>query len=888
LRKKVPFLGHIVSAKGVEVDPSKIDRVVNWPAPKTLTQLRSFVGLCAYYRRFVPDFSNICKPLFVLTQKGQPFIWGDAQQEAMDTMKTLLTSAPILGYPREDAPYILDCDASNSGVGAVLSQVQDGEERVIAYGSKVLTKAERNYCVTRRELLAIITFVKQYHHYLYGAKFLVRTDHAALYWLLRKKDPEGQMARWISTLQAYNMIIQHRPGRKHGNADALSRCKEGCRELDELKLQKGDECSLQELQRRSKEEDCRVTTRAQAKRQAVESTPKEGGRKEETPLQPAPKKDTTPRLPPLPKKPGRKDTPGLTQSKGATAKKPAVAPPLELGPSKGAAEGNPTAATLPELGPSKGASTGGIPRPVGPSKKPGQQPQPKKAPIPPQIGAPLNKPLDTPGLPARTKPAADRNEERAKLERQEQFFREQKPQKWSDESLAHLQDEDPDMAMVKDWKRQGKTPSWEELAKESPIVKTWWSRHEQLFLSKNKVLYIRWETAENHQPPIYRVAAVAAMFKSILTELHDVRTSGHLGQKKTIERAKISRFYWPGMAQFARRWVANCPVCASRKHPKHSKRTPLKSYRVGAPMERVSIDLVGPFHPRTKRGSSMILTITDHYTRWVEAFPLREATAPQIARRVEDFCCRMGMPLELHSDQGKNVDGQVIRDVCKILGIRKTHTTAYHPQGNAITERENAVIKAMLSAYTNSRQNDWDDHLAAVMMAYRSSLHRTLGETPNAMMFGREVRLPLDAMVGQPPEAHYEELPSTEYASSLAEAMVQAHAAVREHVEQQYRYQKKEYDRHVKSQTFQEGQAVWLREYANTPGMSKSLKRPYSGPWIVTNRFSNATYKIQKSKVSRPMIVHSDRLKPYFGPVEEPGAKALWRPETQHPPATKA
>ena len=149
------------------------------------------------------------------------------------------------------------------------------------------------------------------------------------------------------------------------------------------------------------------------------------------------------------------------------------------------------------------------------------------------------------------------------------------------------------------------------------------------------------------------------------------------------------------------------------------------------------------------------------------------------------------MPLELHSDQGRNVDGEVMREVCGILGIRKTHTTAYRPQGNAITERENAVIKAMLAAYVNIRLTDWDDLLPPVMMAYRSSVHRTLDETPNAMMLGREVRLPMSAMIGLPPEADYNQKLATDYAADLSEAMQQAHSTVAEHMDASYSYQKK-------------------------------------------------------------------------------------------------
>jgi len=265
LRKRVAFLGHFVSAEGVEVDRSKISKVQDWPSPRNLTELRSFVGLCAYYRRYVPNFSAVCKPLFELTQKGVKYHWGRRQEEAMRTMKDLLTSAPILGYPMPEGRFILDTDASNIGLGAVLHQEQGTQERVIAYASKTLSKAERNYCVTRRELLAIITFVKQFHHYLYGSRFLVRTDHAALYWLLRKKDPEGQMARWITFLQQYDMEIQHRPGARHQDADALSRCMEGCRDLDTLELAEGEEATLAEIQQLAQETVFRVQTRAQTR-----------------------------------------------------------------------------------------------------------------------------------------------------------------------------------------------------------------------------------------------------------------------------------------------------------------------------------------------------------------------------------------------------------------------------------------------------------------------------------------------------------------------------------------------------------------------------------------------------------------------------------------------
>ncbi|CAG2216396.1 unnamed protein product [Mytilus edulis] len=141
----------------------------------------------------------------------------------MDALKEHLISAPVLGYPDTTKTFILDTDASGFWMGSVLSQIQQDKEIVIAYFSKTLNKAERNYCVTRRELLAIVASVKHLHHYLYGVSYLVRTDHGALNWLLNFKNPEGQMARWLEVLASYNFTIQHRPGKQHSNADGLSR-----------------------------------------------------------------------------------------------------------------------------------------------------------------------------------------------------------------------------------------------------------------------------------------------------------------------------------------------------------------------------------------------------------------------------------------------------------------------------------------------------------------------------------------------------------------------------------------------------------------------------------------------------------------------------------------
>ena len=219
----VKFLGHMVSKEGVACDPEKIDCVRDWKTPKCVTEVRSFVGFASYYRRFIPYFAFIAAPLVRLTEKNAKFCWDQSCVEAFNTLKEKLIEAPVLAYPQPEGMLILDTDASNTSISGCLSQVQDGVERVLAYGSKALSSAQRRYCTTKRELLAVVNFVKHYRMYLWGRHFLVRTDHASLRWLINFKDPEGTLARWISILDTYDFTIQHRPGAKHKNADGLTR-----------------------------------------------------------------------------------------------------------------------------------------------------------------------------------------------------------------------------------------------------------------------------------------------------------------------------------------------------------------------------------------------------------------------------------------------------------------------------------------------------------------------------------------------------------------------------------------------------------------------------------------------------------------------------------------
>ena len=220
----ITYLGHLATREGIAQDPAKTKAIEEWPLPTNVTQLRSFLGLASYYRRFVKNFSRIAFPLHALLHKAAPYQWTQLCQHAFEELQRRLVTSPILIYPDFTQPFLLQTDWSKDAVGAILSQVGvDKLERVVAYASRTCQPAERAYAPVHGECLAVVWAVKLFRPYLYGRPFRVQTDHNALKWLMTTKDLTGRLARWSLKLQEYDFTIDYRQGVLHSNVDALSR-----------------------------------------------------------------------------------------------------------------------------------------------------------------------------------------------------------------------------------------------------------------------------------------------------------------------------------------------------------------------------------------------------------------------------------------------------------------------------------------------------------------------------------------------------------------------------------------------------------------------------------------------------------------------------------------
>ncbi|KAI5743998.1 hypothetical protein M8J77_024652 [Diaphorina citri] len=686
-RTEVQYLGHVVSTEGVSTDPKKIEAVKSWPIPKDKHEVRSFLGLVSYYRRFIKGFADIARSLHRLTEKGKAFVWTEECNLSFETLKSELCKAPILRYPVAGKPFVLDTDASQFAIGAVLSQVTDGIETPVAYFSKALSKPERNYCVTRKELLAVVSAAKHFHKYLYGQRFLLRTDHAALKWLLNFKNPEGQVARWIELLQNYDFEIQHRSGKAHGNADALSR--------------------------RPCNPDCKHCTRMEDK-QIV----------------------TDVRL-------------------------------ISVEPEPG----------------------------------------------------------------------------------------------WTNDELRKEQLEDDDISPVLTWKEREEKPRWKDISNKSEVTKSYLTQWDSLILESG-VLKRKWES-QNGRSSRLQIVLPHTRVKEVLEEFHGGVTGGHLGINKTLDKLR-ERFYWLHMKQDVEDWIRRCSNCAGSKGPRTRSRGELQKYVVGAPFERIAIDVAGPF-PETNNGNRYILVIMDYFSKWPEAFAIPNQEATTVADcLINHWVSRFGVPLELHSDQGRNFESQVFQEVCSVLGIKKTRTTPLHPQSDGMVERFNRTLLEHLRKVVDDHQREWDKHIPLFLLAYRSASHNSTGQSPALIIFGKEMRLPSELRFGSPPSDDTIEING--YVADLRQELREIHDRTRDKLNLSSDRMKTRYDLSCNSVGFQVGDLVWLYNPKRRKGHSPKLQQNWEGPYNVITRINDVVYRIRKGSKGKFKVVHLDRLAPYLEP----------------------
>ena len=391
-----------------------------------------------------------------------------------------------------------------------------------------------------------------------------------------------------------------------------------------------------------------------------------------------------------------------------------------------------------------------------------------------------------------------------------------------------------------------------------------------------------WRCLEIHQGVVYKRAmnmdgtshlqliVPRSIRRTLFDKMHCSVFGGHLGTKKTISKIQ-EKHYWFNMREDVKLWIKQCDICARNKRLLKQPKALIGDMRTGAPMDRICMDIMGPL-PESHRGNKYIQVITDGFTKWVELRAIPDQTAETCASHLVDaVISRFGCPLTVHTDQGRNYTGNVIKELCRLLEIKKTRTSPRRPQCNGQPERFNKTMISMIKAFLKGEQKNWDLYLDCLAAAYRSSKHELTGYTPNFLMFGREIRLPTE-LVAPIPEGDSKTWPG--YVESLRDKLHKAHEIVRMRMKRKMVHQTEKYGPLSHQFQYKEGDLVWYRNEIPKDGISPKLQDAYTGPCLVLSNYHHIDYVIQKNKRGNPVVVHHDKLKPYEGTSTLPWAKS--------------
>ena len=268
--------------------------------------------------------------------------------------------------------------------------------------------------------------------------------------------------------------------------------------------------------------------------------------------------------------------------------------------------------------------------------------------------------------------------------------------------------------ILHDWLDTNAKPNRDQVAGYSPDVRHLWIEWVRLQRTDG-VLYIKWINPKTQQPFV-QLLLPKSIRNKIIELCHDTPISGHLGVEKTMSKLK-QRVYWRTMKSDVSLYIQKCPVCSANWQPKRKPKASLVDYRVGHPMDRLGIDILGPL-PQSNKGNVYILVIADYFTRWIEAYPLPNQTAETTANALlYEFMSRFGFPFEIHSDQGRNFQSEYFQELCKILGVTKTRSTPYHPASNGLVERFNQTLAKMIRSFIEDQPKERDKHLPLLTAA---------------------------------------------------------------------------------------------------------------------------------------------------------------------------
>lgn len=787
LRKTVKFLGHVVDGSGVSTDPDKVKAITSMAEVDLMMEdgitpsqkkIKSFLGMIMYYQQFIHDCSSIAKPLFALTaapkgrkgnlrgaaafKKLHASDWKQEHKDSFEQLKTALLNSVVLAHPDFSRPFILSTDASTDGLGAVLSQVQEGETkaRPISFASKALTRAQSKYPAHRLEFLALKWSVcDKFSHWLKGNSFTVWTDNNPLTYILTKPKLDACEQRWVAKLSPYNFSIKYIPGSKNVVADALSR---------------------------------HPFVKARVSQRLV-SEPYDSLLKESEQL--------------------RKDTVQEVFRASADCQEVHC---LQIAQCLAHQWLSSEEVSAVLSGQSEGENS-------------------SEERVFSWLAQDLNRlvPSGQVTLPA-----------------------------FSIQELQDAQQNDTTISQVILFVARGRRPSRREKASLSTralkLLKQW----EKLKMLDNILYRVSKDLTTGKKRHQY--VTPLSLVSYVLQGVHD--DAGHQGQSRTLHLAR-QRFFWLNMELSIREYVKCCKRCVVSKTLEPEGRAPLESIKTTSPLELVCLDF---WSAEDAKGRSVdVLVATDHFTKMAHAFQCPDQSAKQVARQLWDkYFCVYGFPQRLHADQGANFESELIQELLKISGVKKSRTTPYHPMGNGQTERFNRTLGNMIRALAPRDKCKWPQMLQTLTFAYNCTAHETTGYAPFYLMFGRIPRLPVDVMFHNA-ERDNEITDYNSYVKKIRDNLKEALHAAQANADASQRRQAHLYNLKVKGMDIEEGDQVLLANKGERGRRKLADKWCSTIHTVVSKDPKCHTYRVKNTVTGQEKVVHRNLLlKANFLPLE--------------------
>ena len=876
-RNEVEFLGHRLGANGLSVSQDKIQAVRDWPAPKSVTDVRAFLGLAGFYRRFVKDFSRIALPMTELTKKSDsaPFVWSATPQAAFDALKDALCSAPVLLIPDPSKPYTLNCDACQYAIGATIQQDHGNGLQPIAYRSRKLTPAEINYDTREKEFMALVDACSHWRQYLHSElPFKLLSDHDSLKYHKTMPHLSGRLARWIEKMAEFNYTIDHIPGVKNVVADALSR-----------------RADLKGTENAAAVES---TVLAAARVAAPPLSPAEEAAQRERNRCAAAKSEPPAANRPLPKPSGAIVTPSqrcTANTKAGVHCKQRTAKGQYCWNHLRSIEGlRIKKSDVPNAGLGLFAA-----RDL-PANKRIDYTGDKIQVVPGQGGPYFLEITNSMAIDAaRTNCGQGRwaNDPRGTDKTANSEFvvytprggtrtaclRTLRPIKNGEEILIKYGGTYWRFYGVKrPRKLQPRGAARLRLATLAAASSS--STSETLFRSDfadqlRLVAGIDTDYAARLKDPpegyhaddgalwhgnILCVPDDLTLRTRLLAECHDSITGAHFGRDKTLEAMK-SRFEWNGMATAVDKYVSTCDQCQRNKESQQLTPGLLMPLPIpDRPCLSWTNDAVTGL-PKTKRGHDAIQVYVERLIK-LKHFAATHSTdgaAEMASTFVHTVVRTHGVPESLVSDRDPRFTAHFYAELTKLMGITLNMSTARHPQSDGQSEREIRTLITALRAFCNDHQNDWDDYLDMIELGFNSAPQASTGRSPFELLYGMKPRLPVDVAL-----ASFN--PKNPAAINRAEQMQTALRFAREHLMSAQERQVLNADRHRRTVHFAVGDRVLLTtEGLQLRNFSNKLCSRYIGPFTVTAVVNVNAYTLELPPQLQALhpTFNVDKLKPY-------------------------